>query len=514
MRSISAFTAVVLFGFSCFAQSTSSTSPARNEVQVSVPRLMRISGSLNELDGQPRTGTVGLTLAIYKDERSGVALWQELQNVLLDPSGHYSLLLGATAVQGLPLELFTSGEPRWLGIQVQGESEQVRTLLAAVPYAMQAQEAENLGGLPASEFVTRSELQGVGLKSSAMAVNAGSASSSSSPAGGLDDGKQDNIALKQGSPLVTSQGLNGLGSASFSDTTSGSVITVNQEGTGTGINVFAASGMAGVFTGGIGVNGPILIGANPVINASGQWVGSPTGLVGPQGPPGNPGATGPAGPQGPTGATGATGAQGPIGNAGPAGTQGATGATGPAGPTGNTGPQGPAGASPFSLIGNSNNIIYTADNVGIGNQNPGQKLSVTGTIESTAGGFKFPDQSIQTSAAVITPALRTREIALLVGCDSCSVLSTTDSQPNIIVNAIGSMTITSVQCFTDTGTVHMNLSLNSAANFLSSDIVCSSTGAASGAISQSFALNDQLNFVITVPGVAHRATVAITALVN
>ncbi len=38
-------------------------------------------------------------------------------------------------------------------------------------------------------------------------------------------------------------------------------------------------------------------------------------------------------------------------------------------------------------------------NVGIGTTNPGQKLSVAGIIESTSGGFKFPDGTTQTTAA-------------------------------------------------------------------------------------------------------------------
>ena len=40
----------------------------------------------------------------------------------------------------------------------------------------------------------------------------------------------------------------------------------------------------------------LLIGGQVVINAQGEWVGSPVGLRGPAGPPGDPG---PAGPQGP-----------------------------------------------------------------------------------------------------------------------------------------------------------------------------------------------------------------------
>jgi len=44
--------------------------------------------------------------------------------------------------------------------------------------------------------------------------------------------------------------------------------------------------------------------------------------------------------------------------------------------------------------------VTPAGNVGIGTTTPGQKLTVAGTIESTSGGFKFPDGSTQTVAAV------------------------------------------------------------------------------------------------------------------
>src|SRR5439155_1283024 len=38
--------------------------------------------------------------------------------------------------------------------------------------------------------------------------------------------------------------------------------------------------------------------------------------------------------------------------------------------------------------------------VGIGTATPGQRLSVAGTVESASGGFKFPDGTVQTTAAV------------------------------------------------------------------------------------------------------------------
>ncbi len=83
----------------------------------------------------------------------------------------------------------------------------------------------------------------------------------------------------------------------------------------------------------------ITINGVPVIDSTGHWVGSPSGLQGPQG------AQGPAGPAGATGATGATGPQGPQGDIGPAGPKGDQGDIGPAGPAGAQGPAGPAGAT-------------------------------------------------------------------------------------------------------------------------------------------------------------------------
>jgi hypothetical protein len=119
-----------------------------------VPRLVKFNGTLQDSGGQPRTGTVGITFAIYHESNGGAPLWQETQNVQLDQQGHYDVLLGAVN-EGIPVELFTSGETRWLGVQVQlpGEEEQPRELLVSVPYALKAADAETLGGLPASAFV-------------------------------------------------------------------------------------------------------------------------------------------------------------------------------------------------------------------------------------------------------------------------------------------------------------------------------------------------------------------------
>src|SRR6266403_6263469 len=82
-----------------------------------VPRLVKFAGTLKDELGKARTGVVGVTFAIYKEQEGGAALWVETQNVELDEQGHYTVLLGSTKSEGLSLELFTAGEPRWVGVQ-------------------------------------------------------------------------------------------------------------------------------------------------------------------------------------------------------------------------------------------------------------------------------------------------------------------------------------------------------------------------------------------------------------
>lgn len=48
-------------------------------------------------------------------------------------------------------------------------------------------------------------------------------------------------------------------------------------------------------------------------------------------------------------------------------------------------------------------VFDNGTNVGIGTASPGQKLTVAGTVESTTGGFKFPDGTTQATAAGASP---------------------------------------------------------------------------------------------------------------
>src|SRR5216684_5687686 len=95
-----------------------------------------------------RSPSQGLPAAPWPSTR----LWLESQNIQADAKGNYTIQLGATKPEGLPLDLFTSGEARWLGVTVNGGQEQPRVLLLSVPYALQAAYAEMQRQLP-SAFV-------------------------------------------------------------------------------------------------------------------------------------------------------------------------------------------------------------------------------------------------------------------------------------------------------------------------------------------------------------------------
>ena len=117
-----------------------------------VPRLIKFSGEVNPQiaeitqtkdneSGKNQLATpITVTFSLYELQEGGSPLWSEAQKVQLDEQGRYTVLLGATQPEGLPLDLFASGKALWLGVQPQlpGAVEQPRVLLVAVPYALKA----------------------------------------------------------------------------------------------------------------------------------------------------------------------------------------------------------------------------------------------------------------------------------------------------------------------------------------------------------------------------------------
>ncbi len=201
-----------------------SISSAQQTPTMSVPHLIRYGATLKDGNGAPIAATAGVTFAIYQQQEGGAPVWMETQNVTPDAGGNYSVLLGSTTATGLPNDLFSQQEQRWLGVQVQGQPEQARVLLVSVPYAFKAHEAETLGGRSISDFVL--------------------ANRANSTANGSDT-SQESSSMVNNSPsaqpgTATSDGAS-QDPTNFSGSTTDKIVGVTQSGTGKGISATATS---------------------------------------------------------------------------------------------------------------------------------------------------------------------------------------------------------------------------------------------------------------------------------
>ena len=75
------------------------------------------------------------------------SLWSETGSVTTDKAGVFSTTLGSDT----PIDVRFDG-PRWLEIEVEGESLSPRRELTSVPYAFQAMNSDSLGGLSSESY--------------------------------------------------------------------------------------------------------------------------------------------------------------------------------------------------------------------------------------------------------------------------------------------------------------------------------------------------------------------------
>ena len=162
-------------------QSTGAAPPASETV---VPRLVSFAGTVIDPKGAPVTAPVTLTFSLYTFPEGGNPLWVETQKVQLDDQGHYTVLLGSTQPSGLPLDLFTTGQAQWLGVQpdLPGFGEQPRVLLVGMPYALKAADADTLGGLPPSAFAMAAAGSSAANETSSAATSEAQGNGTASPA--------------------------------------------------------------------------------------------------------------------------------------------------------------------------------------------------------------------------------------------------------------------------------------------------------------------------------------------
>jgi hypothetical protein len=301
---------------------TSSAHPAL-EAQSMVPHFVRFSGVMTDASGKPATGRVAATFSLYELEEGGNPLWMETQNVQLDEQGRYTVLLGATQAEGLPLDLFTTGKARWMGVQLPGAAEEPRVLMVGMPYALKASDADTLGGKPASAYVLSQDLvgsasglstgvtpavksgsavQSVPAVQSAPAPKAGSQPNSSSPAAVGGSGKLHFIPIWTSSTtlgnsvIFQDDGNIGVGTkspgAKLTAVSPGTTIKGSSSGAG-GIGVFGhATSKIGNGTGVFGLTAsPGAAGVVGVANVGGTGL-VPTGVYGQSSDPNGDGVGG------------------------------------------------------------------------------------------------------------------------------------------------------------------------------------------------------------------------------
>ena len=210
---------------------------AQQPLSISVPALIRYGGVLKDEQGTPVLSvTTGVTFAIYKQQDGGAPIWVETQNVTADATGNFSVLLGSTIATGLPSDLFSQQEQRWLGVQLQGQAEQPRVLLVSVPYAFKAQEAETLGGKSVSDFVLANDTNSP--------VNSG----------GTGPAASSRANNPSATTLGTWKGTASQGPTNFSGSTTDQIIKLTQSGTGSGVNAAApTNALFGIATAASGV---------------------------------------------------------------------------------------------------------------------------------------------------------------------------------------------------------------------------------------------------------------------
>lgn len=251
-----------------------------------VPPLVKFSGAATDINGKPLSGMLGITFALYKDQQGGAPLWLETQSVSVDKAGHYTVSLGVTKTDGLPADIFASGEAKWLSTQIEGQSEQSRVLLLSVPYALKAADAETIGGLPPSAFVLAAPASSV--SDAATEASGGAATSTAPPPATITGSGTTNFvplftgAATVGNSVVFQSGTGGTAKIGINTSTPGVTLDVKGAANVQGLLTLPATGTATTTAGKPSqaqdlVASSFSSSSSAAVNQTFQWKAEPTG---------------------------------------------------------------------------------------------------------------------------------------------------------------------------------------------------------------------------------------------
>ena len=291
-----AWSTIVLLAASAMnssAQQSSETTGSPTNSQASstapVPPLVRFGGFIKDAEGNALSGVITVTFSLYSEQTGGSALWQETQNVTADSNGHYSAVVGSTQPQGIPTQLFTTGEARWLGVRPQGQAEQARVLLVSAPYALKAADAETLGGFPPSAFMLASPTSGTTVDSTTGSTpGVGTSESAPPPAGTVTGSGTPNFVTlwtsssNIGNSVLFQSGSGATAKIGINTITPGATLDVKGSANIEGLLALPATGVA-TSSGGKNSQAQNFVvssfnsSTNKAVNQTFQWQAEPTG---------------------------------------------------------------------------------------------------------------------------------------------------------------------------------------------------------------------------------------------
>ncbi len=124
-----------------------------NTLALAVPMTINYQGKLTDPNGSVLNGEYQMSFSLFNTDTNGTALWSEQQTVTLI-NGIYNVQLGA--VNPLSASIFDN-DALFLEVGIESETLLPRHKLASVAFAIRAQEAETVGGIPVEDLVTETE---------------------------------------------------------------------------------------------------------------------------------------------------------------------------------------------------------------------------------------------------------------------------------------------------------------------------------------------------------------------